>query len=238
MTDEKQKERMIAMELRQSKSLALEKFKWLLIAFALLWAYQMGMLIEGFYIGIAMVSEGTIPLVAHLIVSVINILCLVFFFYFAHKQGYLARLRDWLTIKNLAIILLGYLFIIGYDYVLSLFATEGTTANQQAIESYMAYIPKPVYIPMLVISAPVCEEIIFRGIIFKNLCPKNLPLAYLISTLTFAALHMPTDLMSWCVYGGMGALFCLVYHLSKRLEVAIGLHLLNNLVATLIMFWG
>lgn len=228
----------MTLELRESKSLALDKFKWLLIGFALLWAYQMGMLVEGFYIGVAMEVKESIPLTVHLFAGFINLLCIVFFVYFAHQQGYLIRLKEWLNIKNLAYILVGYLCILGYDYTLSFFSVEGTTANQEAIESYMAYIPKLVYIPMLVISAPICEEIIFRGIIFKQLCPRNLPMAYLISTLSFAVVHMPTDLMSWLVYGGMGAIFCLIYHLSKRLEVAIGLHMLNNFVATLIMFWG
>jgi membrane protease YdiL (CAAX protease family) len=82
---------------------------------------------------------------------------------------------------------------------------------------------------LAVISAPVVEEILFRGLLQKQLFPKKPWLSILISSIVFAALHfrnihgrLLTFLMS--VFCGM------IYYKTDKLTVSIIFHSLYNLL--------
>lgn len=110
---------------------------------------------------------------------------------------------------------------------------EGTTANQEALNS----IPKFTYAIMAVLLAPMIEELIFRGLLMGRVFGQKSWLGLVVSSLLFGALHMPTDIGSWVIYGGMGAVLGLVYRYSGKLEYVIAIHFLNNLLSAIFIFF-
>jgi len=84
-------------------------------------------------------------------------------------------------------------------------------------------------IPAAVIGAPIAEELVFRGLLFRRLA-LTVPswLAYAASALAFAAIHgNPSGLP---IYILQGLLFAAVYAKTGRLSAAIAVHFLNNLI--------
>lgn len=81
---------------------------------------------------------------------------------------------------------------------------------------------------LAVIAAPLCEEIIFRGLLFQGLRRSvKLPLAVLWSAALFAAVH-PAH--SWLPVFVMGATAALVFHRTRLLPAAMAVHAVYNLI--------
>jgi uncharacterized protein len=86
---------------------------------------------------------------------------------------------------------------------------------------------------VVAVVAPICEELLFRGFIFRALRNWRGPWpAALITGLLFAAVHglsaPAVDLLPLAV---LGILLCLVYEWSGSLYPCIALHVLNNAIA-------
>ena len=90
---------------------------------------------------------------------------------------------------------------------------------------------------LVVILAPLFEEIIFRGIIMKGLLNKGLKPkpAIFISAIAFGLIHGNP----WQFVGGvlLGSVLGLVYYKSKSLLLPILLHAFNNLIASVMLFY-
>ena len=83
------------------------------------------------------------------------------------------------------------------------------------------------------ISAPIMEEILFRGFLLK-LCFKDyLLIGVLVSSILFGMAHHPTNFGSFVTYTGMGLVLGTYYKKYRRLELTMLLHFLNNLVGLL-----
>lgn len=105
--------------------------------------------------------------------------------------------------------------------------------NQQAIMD--AGMPPYLLFAFAVVLAPVIEEFVMRGLVMGKLFNPRSIWGLLISSFIFGLLHGPSDLGSWVMYGGMGLALGLVYRYTERLDVAIGVHALNNLIAFVLM---
>jgi membrane protease YdiL (CAAX protease family) len=92
----------------------------------------------------------------------------------------------------------------------------------------------PVQILLIVIAAPVAEEVLFRGYLFGGLREK-LPRwpAALLAGAIFGALHALTGLSAVPPLIAFGVILCLLYEKTGSIVPAIILHLLNNSVALL-----
>lgn len=109
---------------------------------------------------------------------------------------------------------------------------NANTSNQSVIESLGM---NPILLVILtVIVAPIVEEITCRGII-QGLAFKNSYLGVLVSSLIFGGLHVPTDLGSWIIYGGMGLVLGLIYRKTQKLEYSMTIHFLNNALGVIFM---
>ncbi len=90
---------------------------------------------------------------------------------------------------------------------------------------------------MVVVLAPILEEILFRGIVLKGLIHKGvLPNnAIFISSLVFAIIHANP----WQFVGALllGMVLGMVYFKTKSILTVIVLHALNNLFSMLIMLY-
>lgn len=105
---------------------------------------------------------------------------------------------------------------------------EAMTENQEALNN-LGISPLLLGV-MVVIMAPIVEEVICRGFIQQKMF-NNSYLGLAVSSLFFGYLHGPTNIGSWIMYAGMGLAFGLGVKETKRLETSIALHFLNNLPA-------
>ncbi|WP_303971843.1 type II CAAX endopeptidase family protein [Streptococcus merionis] len=210
-----------------------EKLKFVLHAIALFIVYQL----PSFFLGIALAvaSQGRMAIgpVIFVVIGLLLVFVIAGCIVYASRMGFWEPKAHYFKPQNLAIIGLGYLVILGLNIAISYLFNVQTTSNQEVVEALVKAVPLPLYFLLLVIAAPICEEIIFRGIVFKKLSPNNILVAYLVSIVTFALVHMPTDLGSWLVYLSMGGVLSISYYLSKSLEVSIAVHMLNNFIAFL-----
>jgi CAAX protease family protein len=92
----------------------------------------------------------------------------------------------------------------------------------------------PVQILLIVIVAPCCEEVCFRGMLFGGL-RERLPrlAAALISGAVFGALHVTNGVEVIAPLIGFGFILALLYEKTGSIVPGILLHMLNNSVALL-----
>jgi membrane protease YdiL (CAAX protease family) len=90
----------------------------------------------------------------------------------------------------------------------------------------------PVQILLIVIAAPISEEVCFRGFLFGGL-RSRLPrlAAALISALIFGALHATTGISAVPPLIAFGFVLALLYEKTGSIVPGILLHMLNNSVA-------
>lgn len=92
----------------------------------------------------------------------------------------------------------------------------------------------PVQILLIVVAAPISEEVCFRGFLFGGL-RERLPRlgAALISALVFGGLHATTGVSAVPPLIFFGFLLALLYEKTGSIVPGIMLHMLNNAVALL-----
>ncbi len=97
-----------------------------------------------------------------------------------------------------------------------------------------AFGPVPLQVLLIVIAAPISEEICFRGMLYGGLREK-LPRfgAALIAGLLFGALHALTGVTAVPPLVAFGFVLCLLYEKTGSIVPGILLHMLNNSVALL-----
>lgn len=109
---------------------------------------------------------------------------------------------------------------------------EMEAVNQDAIVLLFDYIPVWVMFIMIVIVAPIAEEVLFRGImVFPGNKLDTTWLRVIISAVLFGLIHSPTDIQSLYTYVGMGVMFSYAAKKTQSVEAAIVYHFLNNLLA-------
>lgn len=122
--------------------------------------------------------------------------------------------------------------------IVMLITGNDTSVNQELIIE--AFKGSPFIISFSILFyAPLVEEMVFRGAIFRGLRSKLsfLP-ASLISGISFGFIHVFdsllagnfSDLWNLLTYGGLGLLFCYSYEKTKTIYAPMLLHFLNNLL--------
>lgn len=161
----------------------------------------------------------------------------VFTVYVAKRVGLLNHLEELKTWQAWKTVLIGYVAILVVEYVgrIVLVLEEGldaNTVNQSTLEQ-LGMSPL-LLIVLTVIAAPIVEETVMRGLILGRVF-NNSYLGVIISSLLFGLLHMPTNIGSWVIYGGMGLVLAVVYHKTQKLEYTIAIHFINNALGVLLM---
>lgn len=152
------------------------------------------------------------------------------------------QLRDWrLQPSDLKVILIGFLIFLlvkAAGGALLFLSGETTTNNQQLVES--AYASRPLWIQffLIAIAGPMMEEFIFRGYLISYYFSTNVKLAVLASSLIFGLFHRPTDLVSLLIYASGGLVLGICYERTKRIEIVILIHCLNNSLIFLPQLFG
>ena len=118
------------------------------------------------------------------------------------------------------------------------FLPEDPSVTQQIVSQLTVAQPAFAFF-MVVVFAPLTEELIFRGMLARYLFPKQdnskQVLFLLVSSILFALIHFPGDVQQFLVYTSLGFSLGLAYVSRKGLLYSISLHALNNLVSFLMI---
>ncbi len=86
----------------------------------------------------------------------------------------------------------------------------------------------------MVIAAPICEELIFRRMVFRRLLPMGENFAIIMSALIFALFH--SNLFQLFYAFALGVLFGCVVVKTGRIRYTIALHMLLNLLGSVVIY--
>ena len=178
------------------------------------------------------------PIWSTILVSLISILVLVIFLYGAHKSKLLDLKSKLLTINDLPRIVFSYLAIYVGNLVGGIWLQlmkQTTTANQQVINNLVSESSLISSFFLIVLIAPICEEIICRGIIPTKLFQGYEKFGYVIGWLIFLLAHMPSNLPSFLIYGWMSAVLTWTAYRTRRLEMSISVHMLLNSISFILL---
>ena len=99
------------------------------------------------------------------------------------------------------------------------------------LEIYEDPVKIAIFFLVIVVMAPIVEELVFRGVLF-NLLNKNLKTlpAMILSSLFFGVLHSKTFIPTAII----GFLICFIYQKTGNIKYSIMAHMFNNLIAFVI----
>ena len=178
------------------------------------------------------------PIWSSLIVALISILVIAFFLYGAHKSKLLVFKPKLLTISDVPRIVLSYLTIFVGNLVGGIWLqliNQTTTSNQQIINNLVSESTLIGSFFLLVLIAPICEEIICRGIIPTKLFQGYEKLGYVIGWFLFLLAHRPSNLPSFLIYGWMSAVLTWTAFRTRRLELSILVHMVLNSISFILL---
>ena len=207
----------------------LNRGKWVLI---LLVAF----VLSQFPIGLALfLANKQFPILqSGLLVGALSIVVLIVFIIGARKTQLATFNLSFFKAKDLARLVLSYLVIFATNLLGSLLlrlTNEGTTNNQSILNGLVQNSSLISTFFLLVLIAPICEEILCRGIIPKKIFRGKEKVGFVVGAIVFALLHMPTNLPSVIIYGGMSTVLTWTAYKTERLEMSILLHMILNGIA-------
>lgn len=207
----------------------LNRGKWVLI---LLVAF----VLSQFPLGLsAWLTSKQFPLLqSGLLVGALSIVVLVVFIIGARKTKLATFDLSFFKAKDLARLVLSYLVIFATNLLGSLLlrlTNEATTNNQSILNGLVQNSSLISTFFLLVLIAPICEEILCRGIIPKKIFRGKEKLGFVVGAIVFALLHTPTNLPSVIIYGGMSTVLTWTAYKTERLEMSILLHMILNGIA-------
>lgn len=207
----------------------LNRGKWVLI---LLVAF----VLSQFPIGLALfLANKQFPILqSGLLVGALSIVVLIVFIIGARKTQLATFNLSFFKAKDLARLVLSYLVIFATNLLGSLLlrlTNEATTNNQSILNGLIQNSSLISTFFLLVLIAPICEEILCRGIIPKKIFRGKEKLGFVVGAIVFALLHMPTNLPSVIIYGGMSTVLTWTAYKTERLEMSILLHMILNGIA-------
>ena len=183
----------------------------------------------------ALLSARQFPLLqSGLLVALLSVAILAVFIFSARKTEIATFNLSFFKAKDLARLVLSYLVIFTsnlFGSALLRLMNESTTSNQSTINNLVQNSSLISSFFLLVLIAPICEEILCRGIIPKKIFRGKEKLGYLVGAVVFALLHTPTNMPSLLIYGGMSTVLTWTAYRTERLEMSILLHMIVNGIA-------
>jgi CAAX amino terminal protease family protein len=207
----------------------LDRGKWILILLA-------AFVLSQFPLGLsAWLTSRQFPLLqSGLLVGALSIVVLVVFIIGARKTKLATFNLSFFKAKDLARLVLSYLVIFATNLLgsaLLRMMNETTTSNQSTLNGLVQNSSLISTFFLIVLVAPICEEILCRGIIPKKIFRGKEKLGFVVGAIVFALLHMPTNLPSVIIYGGMSTVLTWTAYKTERLEMSILLHMILNGIA-------
>ena len=178
------------------------------------------------------------PIWSTILVSLISILVLAIFLYGAHKSKLLDLKSKLLTINDLPRIVLSYLAIFVGNLIGGIMLqllNQTTTSNQQILNNLFSESSLIAMFFLVVLIAPICEEIICRGIIPTKLFQGYEKVGYVLGWLLFLLAHVPSNIPSFMIYGWMSAVLTWTVYSTRRLEMSIAIHMVLNSISFILL---
>lgn len=142
------------------------------------------------------------------------------------------RYTIYVTVGIILIILSTQIMSVLYEWI----GVDGGSANQELIETALNSPLRPLVFLLVVILAPVFEELIFRKAMFGFVTMKleyRKSTALILSTLLFALIHVPSmdNIIFIFYYLPLSFIITYAYFKTDNILVPIALHFLNNLIS-------
>lgn len=206
-----------------------DRGKWILILLA-------AFVLSQFPLGLsAWLTSRQFPLLqSGLLVGALSIVVLVVFIIGARKTKLATFNLSFFKAKDLARLVLSYLVIFATNLLGSALLrtmNETTTSNQSTLNGLVQNSSLISTFFLIVLVAPICEEILCRGIIPQKIFRGKEKLGFIVGAIVFALLHTPTNLPSVIIYGGMSTVLTWTAYKTERLEMSILLHMILNGIA-------
>ncbi len=118
---------------------------------------------------------------------------------------------------------------------------DGNSINESGIDELLAAFP--IYHIQSIVFAPIGEEIVCRYILFHSFRKKGCIIAIILSSLIFGFCHVTEEFAQGMYLFGVyyligymipGLAFALIYEKRRNLTHCMILHMLNNLICTLL----
>jgi membrane protease YdiL (CAAX protease family) len=171
-----------------------------------------------------------------------DVLSLYWLYYYTKKHGILTLRKINLTWKDLLLIVGSFIAITllsyGITMVFELFnGPVKTPDNQSVVEDYLKISPLPMIISA-VFLAPLKEEWLTRKLIIGSIFKNHPVIGVIVSSLCFGLLHMIAGFSFFGLlqYSLAGLLFGILYVRTKKIEVSIAAHFLNNFISICIFY--
>ena len=207
----------------------LDRGIWVLIFLVALVLSQLPLILS------ALLSARQFPLLqSGLLVALLSVAILTVFIFSARKTEIASFNLSFFKAKDLARLVLSYLVIFTsnlFGSALLRLMNESTTSNQSTINNLVQNSSLISSFFLLALLAPICEEILCRGIVPKKIFRGKENLGFVVGTIVFALLHQPSNLPSLLIYGGMSIVLSWTAYKTQRLEMSILLHMIVNGVA-------
>ena len=179
----------------------LNRAGWILVFLLATILYQMPLAVT------SILTLNAVPLLqSGLIVAAISVVVLSLFIVGARKTQLASFNFSFFRAKDLVRLGLSYLVIICSNILGSILlqlSNETTTGNQSQIYDMVQNSSLISSFFLLALLAPICEEILCRGIIPKKVFRGKESWGFVVGTIVFALLHQPSNLPSLLIYGGM-----------------------------------
>ncbi|HHG7761173.1 TPA: lysostaphin resistance A-like protein [Streptococcus pneumoniae] len=204
----------------------LNRAGWILVFLLAVLLYQVPLVVT------SILTLKEVPLLqSGLIVAGLSIVVLALFIMGARKTKLASFNFSFFRAKDLARLVLSYLVILAFNIlgvVLLRLMNETTTSNQSNINDLVQNSSLISSFFLLVLIAPICEEILCRGIIPKKIFRGKENWGFVVGAIVFALLHQPSNLPSLLIYGGMSTVLSWTAYKTQRLEMSILLHMIVN----------
>lgn len=133
------------------------------------------------------------------------------------------------------------MFLVKYAYAI-LVAQTLETQNDAAIRDMFSISTNMAVMMTLMtaVFAPLCEEILFRGIFMGYFFPRDKVFAVFFSGLIFGLVHFHSGdiFLTLLLYCSLGWILAYYYNKTNNLFVTITIHFLNNFLPAVIMLYS
>ncbi|HHU6761839.1 TPA: CPBP family intramembrane glutamic endopeptidase [Staphylococcus aureus] len=140
-----------------------------------------------------------------------------------------------LSKKDFLIVLIGYVSVFILDNLYEIIRPS-IPPNDQPIISEYAGSPFIILVFSLAIAPAIIEEFVVRGILFRVVFRGHLIIGLLVSSIVFSLLHDGDSFIDYIPYFYFAVIVGVCFLITKRLEVAILIHFLNNFITVLEYF--
>ncbi len=182
----------------------------------------------------------TLPLVYQFYIYFVSAICISLFSYKMLKSEFhLSSNKMAITVVSAISVLV--VMNLAFSIIYEILGYSQESANQTGLET-VAVENVALFVIMVCVLAPIIEEIIFRGVLFRWIRSKlGFVIAIFISSFAFGFIHIMNSFFAGdyidCIYiflyGGLGIVFCYAYEYNKSIYACILLHASYNFLGCL-----